>query len=223
VNWTPRAAMALAVATGVAGIVQVGAPRPATAATASAPVQTTPVQATPVQTAPSSYKLTIKKKYQETNYYCLPASASMSLSTFGVKVGQATLADEMQTNGRGTTGNNALPVLRSYVRSRGYAYRAVGDVAGHPKVLMQRVSYDVGVLHRAPDIGVWMEKLPWNKGEIQGTRIGHIMVVYGYNTTKGTITVFDPWKPTGGTHTLSAKTLAGTLQTDGGMHYISRL
>jgi hypothetical protein len=233
--------MALAMATGAVGIVQITAPQSATAVTkvaASAPAsaraahtptvpaRTARTQAARTQTepaAPSSYTLTIEKQYQRTTYYCLPASAAMSLSTFGIKVGQATLAGKMSTTTAGTSGDDALPVLRSYVRSRGYKYQAVADVAGHPKVLMRRVAYDVGVLHRAPAVGVWMERLPWNRGEVEGTRIGHIMAVYGYDRTKGTITVFDPWKPTGGTHTLSAKTLAGTLQTFGGMHYISKL
>ena len=228
-RWTPRVTMALAVATGVVGIVPLATSQPATAVTsvaASAPARTAAVRTAPVRTepaAPSSYKLVIEKQYQETTYYCLPASASMSLSTFGIKAGQDTLARKMRTDGSGTSGDNALPVLRSYVRSRGYDYRAVADVAGRPKVLMKRVAHDVGVLHRAPSLAVWMERLPWNRGQVQGSRIGHIMVVYGYDQTKSTITVFDPWKPTGGTHTLSAKALAGTLQTAGGMQYISKL
>jgi hypothetical protein len=216
--------MALAVAAGAAGIVQAATPQPATAGTtAPAPASVRLAPAPAAAAAPSSYELAIKEQYQRTDYYCMPASASMSLSTFGIKVKQATLARKMKTTTVGTTDANAIPVLRSYVKSLGYKYTAVPGLAGRPKALLKRVAYDVGVLHRAPDIDVWMEKLPWDRGRIDGTRIGHIMVVYGYDETKGTITVFDPWRPTGGTHTLSAKTLAGTLQDDGSIHYISRI
>lgn len=173
--------------------------------------------------SPSAYRLKLKGQYQQTNYYCVPASGSMSLSTFGVTASQKTLATKMKTTAKhGTSGNDALPVLNSYVTSHGHRYTAVTDVYQHPTTLMSRVSYDVGSLHRAPVIGVWMEKLPWNKGKVHGTRIGHAMVVYGYDRSKNTITVFDPWKPTGGTHTLSAKALAGALENAGSMHYIAR-
>ncbi|MBC6457589.1 C39 family peptidase [Actinomadura sp. HBU206391] len=227
-RWTARAAMALAVAAGAAGVVQTAAPQTATAATTAtppgsvrSPLWTAPDPAT--VTAPPSYRLTLQGQYQRTDYYCMPASASMSLSTFGVKVKQAKLARAMRTTTTGTRDVNAIPVLRSYVKSLGYKYTAVPGLTGRPKALMKRVAYDVGMLHRAPNIDVWMEMLPWNKGEIYGTRVGHIMVVYGYDQKKGTITVFDPWKPTGGTHTLSAATLADTLQDDGSIHYISRI
>jgi hypothetical protein len=174
-------------------------------------------------TALSSSKLSLKGQYQQTTYYCVPASESMTLSTFGIKVGQATLAKKMgTTSSKGTSGANAVSVVNGYLKPKGYKLTIVKDVAGNPTVLMNRASYDIGVLHRAPVIGVWMEKLPWNKGKVKGTKIGHAMVVYGYDKAKGTVTVFDPWKATGGTHTISAKTLAGALQASGGMHYISR-
>ena len=243
-RWTARGALALAVAA-AACTVQTATPLLATAATTATTTPTSPTSratAAPVSVrtttvrltsspstpgpaaaaAPSSYTLTLKGQYQRTDYFCMPASASMSLSTFGVKVKQATLARAMSTTTSGTMDYDAIPVLTSYVASLGYKYTAVPGLTGRPDALMKRVAYDVGVLHRAPDIDVWMEKLPWNRGEVSGTRIGHIMVVYGYDEAKGTITVFDPWKPTGGTHTLSAKALANTLQYDGSLHYISR-
>jgi hypothetical protein len=69
---------------------------------------------------------------------------------------------------------------------------------------------------------VWMERLPWNQNRLQGQWIGHAILAYGYDQTTGTVTVFDPWRPTGGTHTLPVKELARTLQSGAGMHYISR-
>jgi hypothetical protein len=171
---------------------------------------------------PRAYRLTLQEQYQATNYYCVPASSSMSLSTFGVKISQAALAKKMRTTTRGTGGDDAAGVMDSYLHPRRFDDRIVGDVVGHPEILMQRVSYDVGSLRRAPIIQVWMEKLPWNQGKLGGRGIGHAIIAYGYNQQAGTITVFDPWRPTGGTHTLSAKSLATTLQTGSGMHYISR-
>lgn len=171
---------------------------------------------------PRAYRLTIREQYQATNYYCVPASISMSLSTFGVKVSQAALAKKMRTTIRGTGGDSAASVMDGYLHPRRFDDRIVGDVVGHPEILMQRVSYDVGSLRRAPIIQVWMERLPWNKDKIRGQGIGHAIIAYGYNQQAGTITVFDPWQPTGGSHTLSATSLATTLQNGSGMHYISR-
>jgi Peptidase_C39 like family len=171
---------------------------------------------------PRAFRLTLHQQFQATNYYCVPASTSMSLSTFGVQISQAALAKKMRTTTRGTGGDNAATVMDSYLHPRRFDDRIVGDVVGHPEILMQRVSYDVGSLRRAPVIQVWMEKLPWNQGKLKGQWIGHAIIAYGYNQQAGTITVFDPWRPTGGTHTLSAKSLATTLQSGSGMHYISR-
>jgi hypothetical protein len=171
---------------------------------------------------PRVFRLTLRQQFQATNYYCVPASTSMSLSTFGVQISQAALAKKMRTTTRGTGGDNAATVMDSYLHPRRFDDRIVGDVVGHPEILMQRVSYDVGALRRAPIIQVWMERLPWNQGKLRGQWIGHAIIAYGYNQQAGTITVFDPWQPTGGTHTLSAKSLATTLQSGSGMHYISR-
>lgn len=171
---------------------------------------------------PRAFQLKLHEQFQATNYYCVPASTSMSLSTFGVKISQAALAKKMRTTTRGTGGDNAATVMDYYLHPRRYDDRIVGDVVNRPEILMQRVSYDVGSLRRAPIIQVWMERLPWNQGKLSGQWIGHAIVAYGYNQQAGTITVFDPWQPTGGTHTLSAKSLATTLQSGSGMHYISR-
>lgn len=95
--------------------------------------------------------------------------------------------------------------MENYIYPRHYSDTVVRDVAGHPKVLMSKVVYDVGTLRRAPILQVWMERLPWNRGRIYGRNVAHAIVAYGYRRSNGTITVFDPWGPTGGTHTLSVK------------------
>lgn len=206
-----------------AGAALLMGPGTAQAAPAARTTTSTAATAQVAQLAmPRAYRLTLQAQYQATNYYCVPASTSMSLSTFGVKVGQVALAKKMRTTTRGTGGDNAATVMDAYLHPRRFDDRIVGDVVNHPEILMQRVSYDVGSLRRAPIIQVWMERLPWNRGRLRGQWIGHAIVAYGYNQQAGTITVFDPWQPTGGTHTLSAKSLATTLQNGSGMHYISR-
>src|SRR5690349_12261885 len=69
---------------------------------------------------PRSYQLTLREQYQTTNYYCVPASSSMSLATFGVKVSQATLAQKMRTTTRGTGGEQAAAVIDGYIRPKRY-------------------------------------------------------------------------------------------------------
>ncbi|MGH3375430.1 MAG: C39 family peptidase [Actinoallomurus sp.] len=177
---------------------------------------------TRVPAMPRSFRLSLHEEYQSTNYYCVPATTAMSLATFGVKVSQALLARRMRTTTRGTGGDSAASVMDSYIHPRRFDDRLVADVVGHPEILMQRVSYDVGSLRRAPVIQVWMEKLPWNQGKLTDRWIGHAIIAYGYDQQAGTITVFDPWRPTGGPHTLSAKSLSMTLQSGAGMHYISK-
>lgn len=163
--------------------------------------------------APTSGKLSISGQYQSTNYYCVPASSSISLATLGVQVSQQSLAKQMKTTpSDGTSGKNSLPVLNKYAHPKGYTYRYV-DVSSTTK-LLNAVSYDVGTLERAPKLGVWMEQLPWNKG-MKGDKVGHAIVVYGYDTSAKTVTVWDPWKKTGGTHKIAASKLAAASQKNG--------
>ncbi|QKG23249.1 FG-GAP-like repeat-containing protein [Actinomadura verrucosospora] len=171
------------------------------------------VSAAAAAAAPTAAKLSLKGQYQNTNYKCVPTSASMSLSTFGVSVSQDTLATQMGTTAaKGTTGNQSLPVMNGYVDPLGYSY-GFTDVSTASK-MMANVSYDIGVLKRAPVLGVWMEKLPWNAG-MSGSKVGHAIIAYGYDSKAGTITVWDPWKPTGGSHTISAAKLAADAQSYG--------
>ena len=215
----PVAALALAAVgvAGTAGTAQAApTPRPPRG---DAVVKATPslmapkVAASATAAAPASAKLSLRGQYQSTNYKCVPTSASMSLSTFGVSVSQDTLATKMGTTAaKGTSGNQSLPVMNAYVDPLGYSYGFSN--ASTASTMMEQVSYDVGVLKRAPVLGVWMEKLPWNAG-MSGSKVGHAIIAYGYNKSAGTITVWDPWKPTGGSHTISAAKLAADMQPYG--------
>ncbi|MFE9106233.1 FG-GAP-like repeat-containing protein [Actinomadura geliboluensis] len=209
------AALALAAVAGTAGPAN-AAPRPPrgdAVVTASPTLMAPKVAASAVAAAPASAKLPLTGRYQNTNYNCVPTSASMSLSTFGVSVSQETLAAKMGTTpADGTSGNQALPVMNGYVDPLGYSYGF--SSASTASTMMEQVSYNVGVLKRAPVLGVWMEKLPWNAG-MSGSKVGHAIVAYGYDRDAGTITVWDPWKSTGGSHTITAAKLAADMQPSG--------
>jgi hypothetical protein len=191
---------------------------------AQAPVRTeTQGSAATTAVAPKAYTLKIVGQYQSKNSWCVPTASSISLRSFGIKVSQTTLAKKMGTTSKGTWAKTAVPVLNSYVRSKTSTYRTGDDISSGSK-LMNLVAGDVGVLHRATVLGVWIDDLPWS-GKGWKNNTGHAIVVYGYNKTKGTITVWDPWKmtngkKTGGTHVISAKKLAAVSQK-GGMYYIT--
>ncbi|MFB4304742.1 FG-GAP-like repeat-containing protein [Actinomadura sp. GTD37] len=215
----PVAALALAVAGvgGTAGTADAAAaPRPprGDAVVHATPSLMAPKTAVSAAAAtPAAAKLSLKGQYQATNYNCVPTSASMSLSTFGVSVGQSSLAAQMGTTAAdGTSGNQALPVMDRYADPLGYSYGFAN--ASTASTMMSQVAYDVGVLKRAPVLGVWMEKLPWNSG-MSGSKVGHAIVAYGYDSGAGTITVWDPWKATGGSHTITAAKLAADMQPGG--------
>lgn len=167
--------------------------------------------------APNAARLSIKAVYQSTNYNCVPASSAISLGTFGINVTQETLAKKMGTTTSGTYDRTALPVINGYVNPLAYSVWNA-DTTGNATNLLNWAAYDIGQMKRAPKIGVWMEKLPWNKG--MSGHFGHAILVYGYDKTAKTLTVWDPWKPTGGTHTLSAAALNATMQS-GGLSYVS--
>lgn len=169
--------------------------------------------------APGSYTVKITGQYQSKNNWCVPTSSSISLRTLGIKVSQATLAKKMGTAGPGTTARKAVPVLNAYAKPKHLGYRYGDDISTGAK-LMTKVRYDAGVLHRATVLGVWADDLPWNAKQGFPNHTGHAIVVYGYNTAKQTITVWDPWKATGGRHTISAAKLSAVSQK-GGMFLIN--
>lgn len=175
-----------------------------------------------VNAVPNAYTVKIVGQYQSKNSWCVPTSSSISLRTFGIKASQTTLAKKMKTTSTGTYAKTAIPVLNTYVKAKKRTYRTGDDISSGSK-LLGKVSYDVGTLHRATVLGVWIDDLPWS-GSGWKNNTGHAIVVYGYNKSKGTITVWDPWKTTngkktGGSHSISATKLAAASQK-GGMYYI---
>ncbi|MEV5709919.1 C39 family peptidase [Actinoallomurus sp. NPDC052274] len=214
-------ALALAGCTTGAGETRRSADRTRPIAAASAPAPTPSASTAPaVAVPPVSHRLTMAKEYQATSYNCAPAAGVMSLSTFHIKVRQSVLARKMKTKyPKGTTGDNAMTALTRYLRDTPYSLTFDGWSGSGTEFIMKEVSYDVGVLRRAPLVAVWWERLPWNRGIGSRRKVGHLIVAYGYDRKKGTITVFDPWRPTGGAHTLRASALLKALQPSG-LYYI---
>ncbi|WP_431927604.1 C39 family peptidase [Nonomuraea jabiensis] len=183
-------------------------PIAAPAATASAAVLP-PVRAQ--LAAPGAVSVGIKGQAQRTSYYCAPASSAIVLRAFGVKRSQDQLAEEMRTSAeaRSTKRENVLAVLNAYVRPEGYEFRLT-YAKDDPAALMARVSQAVGVLGKPTIVAVLGNRLPWSRKKRD---FGHAIVAYGYDTAKGTITVWDPNARRGatGTHVIPAKDLAAVV------------
>lgn len=203
----------------------------ASAITGTVTADVTPVQKTQgrfssgsavgvARSAPTSAAVPIEGQYQQTDYYCVPASSSAGLASIGVHVSQKTLAKKMKTTKRdGTYYDKALRVLNTYAKRKGYTYTWT-----HPhtaKKLLNAVAYDTGTLKKAAMMPVFWEKLPWNKGLTDEKNLGHMIVLYGYDRSDKTIKVWDPWKETGGRHTISAAKLVKAEQ-DSSLVYLTK-
>lgn len=169
--------------------------------------------------APDVGLAVIVPQYQETDYWCVPASSSVSLATMGALATQSSLATQMKTTSAGTYANKAQPVLNKYAAPKGYKYGYANVSTGTR--MLNAVKYDVGTLHKATVLYVWWERLPWNKGKTTQTGLGHAIVVNGYDSTTKTITVWDPWVATGGAHSVAASSLAAATQTNG-LDYVTK-
>ncbi|TDD08015.1 C39 family peptidase [Nonomuraea diastatica] len=175
----------------------------------------------PLDTIKPPKKGSVKHKAltQATPCWCAPASVQMSLRTFGfLDLKQSTLAEKMKTSMKEcfTTGGNLTRVYNSYLSKKGYKVTQAN--AKNPTGLMLYISYDVGVLKRAVPLAVWGKSAPWIKAK---KNFGHVVVVNGYNKSKGTVTLWDPARTSyGGRHTVNIKRLAEAAQEQG-MFYVT--
>ncbi|MEU6719574.1 C39 family peptidase [Nonomuraea sp. NPDC046802] len=168
---------------------------------------------------PITAKVAIKPEWQPNSFYCVPMSSSIVLRTFGINVSSYVLANKMHTDYPfGTTGKNAIRALNAYVKPKGYKF-TLKDISTAGKA-MAGVSNAIGVRKRAAILGVWANKLPWNRPSSKN--VGHAIVAYGYDYRKGRIQVWDPSAGSGGHHTISALALARASQKDHGIFYLSR-
>ena len=179
-----------------------------------------------VSGSPARLTLKIKKVYQPRPLWCAPAGASISLARLGISVNQKTLAKKMKTRSPyGTYDYDAIRVLNSYAGQKGYQFTLAYD-ANKPGRLAKRVVHNVGVLRKAVPLQVYMKRLPWYKGLIDGNP-GHLIIAYGYDKKAKTVTVWDPYNYyfNGGSHVIPLKRLAkATQSTDGaaGMFYLTK-
>lgn len=168
--------------------------------------------------APDRAEVRHKPWQQKKPSWCAPASVQLSLRTFGVKVTQDVLAEQMETDSVGTTGANMRVVYDSYLNDAGYEMSWVDG--RDPEALMDAVSYDVGVLGRAIPLGVVSTDASWidASGEF-----GHVVSVRGYDRTEGTFTIWDPSAESyGGHHTVTVEELAEASQKNG-LAFVTRL
>jgi hypothetical protein len=190
------------------GILSTAALPAAARAAAPAPVSAQPAG---LPVPPGQAAVAIKGQAQRTGYYCAPASGAVVLGAFGIARTQDRLAKEMKTDAKAgaTKRKNTLAVLNAYVAPKGYAFR-LAYAKDNPAALMLSVSQAVGVHKRPTIVAVLGDKLPWSKGK---RKVGHAIVAYGYDRSKGTVTVWDPNGRRGATgrHVISAKALAAVV------------
>lgn len=167
----------------------------------------------PSKPYPLAHTVPIKGVPQARSTWCLPAASEVSLGTLGVRVRQSTLARKMGTNSHGTSQYQGIEVLDTYANKKLLNYSRGWDVSTGAEMMAGAVT-DVGVLDKAPVLIVWAEKLPWSYRSRSNP--AHAIVIYGYDLTKKTITVWDPSPyANGGKHVISADKLsAASLRGD---------
>lgn len=167
---------------------------------------------------PDSYSVT-HKAWQQKGKASVPAAMQLSLRTFGVKVTQETLTKQTDSKDGQTDWRNSQIVYGHYVNKLGYFNKPKGDLTGAK--LMNYVSHDVGVLHRAVPMGINLSKASWIEG---GSNTMHAITVRGYDKEKGTVTIWDPAQKSrsfAGHHVVSAKALAKASEGNG-IFYVTK-
>lgn len=211
---------------GAAGVLLAGAvpaaaesvPAPSPGSTVVGGAESAAPAVAPLAETPVRYEVKHKAWEQKEPSWCAPASVQLSLRTFGVYVTQDTLADKMNTDSVGTGGADMERVYDSYLEAEGYEMS--WSTAQDPDALMDAVSYDVGVLHKAIPLGVWGAKASWINAD---ENFGHVVSVRGYDKEADTFTIWDPWLGGyGGHHTVSADNLADAAQQNG-LAYVHKL
>lgn len=170
------------------------------------------------EAAPDQAEVTHKAWQQKQPSWCSPTSVQLSLRTFGVKVTQDTLAEQMNTDSVGTDAADLNRVYNSYLNDLGYEMNRVDG--RDPEALMDAVAHDVGVLGKAVPMGIWGSQASWINAD---SNFGHVISVRGYDRNAGTVTIWDPSANSyGGHHTVSVADLAKASQQNG-LAFVTRL
>lgn len=163
------------------------------------------------EAAPDQAEVTHKPWRQKRPSWCSPTSVQLSLRTFGVKVTQDTLAEQMNTDSVGTDAADLNRVYNGYLNDLGYEMNRVDG--RDPEVLMDAVAHDVGVLGKAVPMGIRGSQASWIDTD---SNFGHVVSVRGYDRGAGTITIWDPSADGyGGHHVVSVADLAKASQQNG--------
>lgn len=156
---------------------------------------------------------------QDTSFNCMPAAFAMESQSIGLSLSQDTLASQFQTVETypgGTLWDNAFPVMNSYA-SPNATYDA--RYSANSTQLMQEIEYEVNAFGAAVVMPVVYGKLPWVNNS---DTTGHMVVVYGYNTTLSELHVWDP-KPDNGLETATAQSLWNASQFEGVVFEVNQM
>ena len=126
---------------------------------------TAPAVAAPVEVTHRPWR-------QKQPSWCSPTSVQLSLRTFGVKVTQDTLAEQMNTDSVGTDAADLNRVYNGYLNDLGYEMNRVDG--RDPEVLMDAVAHDVGVLGKAVPMGIRGSQASWIDTD---SNFGHVVSV----------------------------------------------
>lgn len=185
--------------------------QPSPSSTISAPAAEATVPRALAEEAPDQAEVKHKPWQQKQPSWCSPTSVQLSLRTFGVKVTQDTLAEQMNTDSVGTDAADLNRVYNGYLNDLGYEMNRVDG--RDPDVLMDAVAHDVGVLGKAVPMGISAAQASWIDTD---SNFGHVVSVRGYDRSAGTITIWDPSADSyGGHHVVSVADLATASQKNG--------
>ncbi|GAA6238670.1 MAG: hypothetical protein SPLM_07860 [Spiroplasma phoeniceum] len=144
-----------------------------------------------------SISLPVELFYQETNYWCGPASVQMVINyVANKKISQEKLANYLQTVKTGTYPRNIPAILNKFTNQNNHKYtRKILGLNYGLTEKEQKIFYnDVNnsLKHNFPVILSMHDKYPWNNHMIR-----HLIVIHGIQVSekfeKYTYLIADPW------------------------------
>src|SRR3989344_1493909 len=138
--------------------------------------KTTPAEATPISLSKPPVQKTLKNDYHifQTFNNCGPASLSMTLSYFGIKVSQKVIGNELRPyqNPQGDNDDKSVTLNELAEKAKEYGLIPYHRPMGNPEIVKQFIANDIPVITRT-----------WTK---PAEDIGHYRVIKGYDETAGT-------------------------------------
>jgi len=159
-------------------------------------------------------------QYQQHSWWCVSASAAIALAQEGVNVEQSTLAADFHTVDHVGVYGDIRPQLDA-LAAPGYRFEYRPDTTS-PLRLQSVLEYDVVTLRQPVMVAVDGAKLSWNSAYAGHGPQWHVEVAYGYDESTQTVTLWEVWGPTGGTHTIPLDQLAADLNPSAGVIEVIR-